>query len=275
MSKEQPPGMLRQRPALSVVVPAWNEAVRIGACLDQLEACLSHRGLEIIVVDDGSTDGTAEAAQAWADAHPGRRTEVLHQPHGGKGRAVYAGVARSRGADVAYIDADLDIPAGEVDRLLAWRDASGAAVVVGSKRRLAWRRLPRPLPRRVLSVTFSWVVALLFHLPVRDTQTGVKLFPGPWLRAATRQAAISGFLFDVELLALAARDGLSMAELPVTVVRRREANRIGLGTVWCCLLELGAVVRAVRRNGAPCPRATPRRRAARHAAPAGHWASGG
>lgn len=236
------------RPGLSVVVPAWNEAERIEACLQELHGSLAHLRPEVVVVDDGSSDGTADLASAWIARHPECDAHVLSIPHGGKGRAVHAGVRRTRGDDVAYIDADLDIPATEIERLLHFRDAVGADVVVGSKRSLTWHELPRPLFRRVISVSFSWLVARLFHLPVRDTQTGVKLFSGRWLRAAVPHAQVSGYLFDVELLASAAADGLNVAEVPVAVTMRRRASRIGLGDCLCCLVELGAVVRSVGRG---------------------------
>lgn len=232
-------------PWLSVVVPAWNEAARIQDCLSELQRCLDHLGPEIIVVDDGSTDGTAAAAQRWLEGHAACAGRLVRVPHGGKGRAVYAGVRQSRGAAVAYIDADLDIPAAEIERLLGVRALAGSDVVVGSKRLLTWRQLPRPALRRAASVAFSGLVGLLFHLPVRDTQTGVKVFPGAWLRAVAAHARVPGFLFDVELLAVAAAEGLRITEVPVAVGMRRPASRIGLGHGWRCLAELGQVLLSV------------------------------
>ncbi len=266
---------------LSVIVPAWNEAGRIQECLAQLEGCLAHLHPEIIVVDDGSTDGTPREAAAWMARHPGCDAQVVSIPHRGKGRAVYAGVHRSHGDHVAYIDADLDIPAQEIDRLLRWHEAARADVVVGSKRLLTWRELPRPLLRRAASISFSWLVGWLFHLPVRDTQTGVKLFPGPWLRRVAGHARVPGFLFDVELLAAAADDGLRIAELPVSVAMRRPASRIGIPDGLRCLLELAQVaasVRHIRRALHTLPSMPPPDRRIRwpgRRAVAGHGAPGG
>ncbi len=225
-------------PQLTVIVPAWNEANRIADCLEQLEESLGHLHPEIIVVDDGSRDATAEVAQHWIDTHLACDAHVLVRPHRGKGQAVYAGVRRSSGVDVAFIDADLDIPAEEILHLLRERTAAQAPVVVGSKRQLSWRELPGPPLRRTMSITFSAVVTHLFDLPVRDTQTGIKLFPGPWLRAMADQARVPGFLFDLELLIAAAAQGMRIIEVPVRVTMRRDANRIGVRHVALCALEL-------------------------------------
>jgi glycosyltransferase involved in cell wall biosynthesis len=249
-------------PALSVVVPAWNEAERIGECLDRLWACLRSLSAEVVVVDDGSSDGTAEACAAWMRRHPGAPVLLLRRPHRGKGAAVYAGARATRGDAIAYLDADLDVPAEEVARLFALRRSEGLDVLVGSKRRLTWRESGRPPLRTALSIAFSWLARSLFRLPIRDTQTGIKLWPGPWLRATAREARVRGFLFDLELLGAAAADGLRLAEVGVEVRMRRPASRLGLADVGRCLLELpsvGASLRARRRRGAP-PALRPRRR---------------
>lgn len=245
-------------PGLSVIVPAWNEAERIGACLQELYGQLLPLHPELIVVDDGSSDGTHEAALQWIARHPDANARVLRIPHRGKGAAVWAGVRRSCGRDVVYIDADMEIPAAEIGRLLACRARIGADVVVGSKRALRWRQLPGPLPRRLVSITFSWLVSRLFALPVRDTQTGIKLFPGSWLRAAVTGARVPGWLFDVELLALAVRAGLRVREEPIHIERRRPASRIGPRELWRCLGELVLLIRlleaAPRRPAQDAPR---------------------
>ena len=236
-----------QTPLLSVVVPAWNEAERIAQCLEQLSLRLEHLEPEIIVVDDGSTDGTAGLCARWLAQRPALDALLVSIPHRGKGAAVHAGARASHGRVVAYIDADMDIGAEEIDHLLAERRRLDLDVVVGSKRRLAWRHIGRPLGRRVLSVLFSRVVRLLFRLPVQDTQTGVKLFGGAWLRAIVRQTRVSGFLFDLELLAAANAAGLRIGEVPVAVGMSRPASRIGPAAVARCALELAGVIASVAR----------------------------
>jgi len=250
---QHPRGGLRQRrvrrpaPGLSVVVPAWNEAERICDCVEQLRTRLRRLRPEIVVVDDGSTDGTAAVCGAWIAAHRGSRVRLLRGPHRGKGAAVYAGAQATRGAVVAYLDADLDVPVEEVARLYRLRAAASWDVAVGSKRRLAWRHSARPPLRTALSILFGFAVRQLFGLPLRDTQTGVKMFNGRWLRAVAPHARVRGFLFDVELLAVAAAEGLRLVEVPVTVGMRRPLNRLGVGDVVRCLAELPTVAPSVRR----------------------------
>lgn len=250
-------------PTLTVVIPAWNEAERIEECVEQVLARLSDQDAEIVVVDDGSSDGTAARCAAWVRAHPAARVRLVRAPHRGKGAALRAGVAVSRGEVVAFIDADLDVPPEEIARLLRERATGRLDVVVGSKRVLAWRQVPRPFGRKVMSLAFSGLVAVLFRLPVRDTQTGVKLFSGPWLRRAVTYTRIDGFLFDVEILALAAAQGLRMGEAQVRVVMRRPASRIGMRDVVHCLGELAMVPAALHRarRALPVAGASPRRSA--------------
>lgn len=242
---------------LSVVVPAWNEADRIRHCLEQVRKRLGHLGAEIIVVDDGSSDGTAEVCAAWMRQHPGAPVVLLSLPHRGKGSALRAGALASRGTVVAFIDADLDIPAEEVARLVRLRADRGLDIVVGSKLTHGGRRPARPLGRRVLSVLFRCAVRLLFRLPVGDTQTGVKVFDGRWLRVAAQHARVSGFLFDLELLTAAAADGLRMAEVPVDVTMRRPASRLRPRDILRSCRELWQVrgsagrVRRTLRAGTP------------------------
>lgn len=250
-----------RRPGLSVVVPAWNEAERIAECLDRLSAALRALPAEVVVVDDGSTDGTAAVCRGWITRHPRAAVRLLRQPHAGKGAAVYRGARATRGDAVAYLDADLDVPAEEVARLFALRRREGVDVLVGSKRLLTWRGSGRPVLRTALSITFSWVARTLFHLPIRDTQTGIKMWPGPWLRTVARRTSVRGFLFDLELLGAASDDGLRLAEVGVEVRMRRRASRLGLADVGRCLLELPAVGRSLRSlrgrcaaPGGPAPR---------------------
>jgi len=200
---------------VSLVVPAFNEERRLPGTLSRIGDYLrdaGESGWEIVVVDDGSSDRTAEAARESAPA-AGVPVEVIVLPRNrGKGAAIRAGVARTRGERVLVSDADLSTPIEEWHRL---RDA-GAPVAIGSRaldermvrRRQAWYR-------RTLGKLFNRIVRVLSVPGIRDTQCGFKLFDGDAARALFAEARIDRFAWDVEILALARARGLTIAEIPV------------------------------------------------------------
>lgn len=206
------PGELR----LSVVVPAFGEAGRVGNTVRRLDEALEkvrdHGGLEIIVVDDGSADGTArEAEQAGADR------VVRHRLNRGKGAAVRTGVLAARGRTIAFTDADL---AYAPDQLLGLLDEieSGWDVVVGSRRHLETTTLVRAgrlreIGGRIINVVTRAV--LLGHY--RDTQCGLKAFRSDVARLIFSHCRVDGFGFDVEVFHLIERYHLSLAEVPVRI----------------------------------------------------------
>ncbi len=194
---------------LSVVIPAYNEAARIGGTLEGL---LSRLGpdCEVIVVADG-TDGTAAIVERHGDA----RLRLLRFPERlGKGGAVRAGLEAARGDAVGFLDADGSVDAEQFGKLVRELDRCHAAV---ASRRLAESQVlgREPWPRRVSSRVFSWVVNALFGLGVRDTQCGAKVFRREPLRAVLPSLTCSGYEFDVELLWRIKAAGYSIREVPV------------------------------------------------------------
>jgi dolichyl-phosphate beta-glucosyltransferase len=197
------------RPRLSVVVPAYGEGRRIAATVAVLRQALGE-GLELVVVDDGSADDTAaQAAEAGAD-------EVIRLPaNRGKGAAVRAGMLAATGATVVFTDADLSYPPAQIVRI---RDEveRGWDVVVGSRRHIDTRTLVRAgRLREVSGRVFNLFSRLVLARPVRDTQCGLKGFHADAARRVFGVARIDGFAFDVEVLAIAERLGLAVAEVPV------------------------------------------------------------
>lgn len=213
-------------PYLSVVIPAYNEERRIGATLRAALAYLGGRpeATELIVVDDGSSDGTAALAQSIVDEPrdtPRLSARVIsYRPNGGKGRAVRTGVLATRGRRVAFADADLSTPLEELDRALPFLDpAEGPAydVVVGS-RAVAGARIARyqPIYRQLSARFFNLVRDGLVPVGgVTDSQCGFKLFDGALARAIFARQRVDGFMFDVETLYIANRLGLRVYELGV------------------------------------------------------------
>jgi dolichyl-phosphate beta-glucosyltransferase len=214
------PGEVR----LSVVVPAYGEAGRIGDVVGRLRTALGLGGdVEVVVVDDGSGDGTGEAARrAGAD-------QVVELPaNRGKGAAVRAGALVARGRTIAFTDADLAYPPEQLLELLGQVEA-GWDVVVGSRRHVETATLVRA--RRLREMTgrlFNLLTAVVLLGQYRDTQCGIKAFRSDVARLLFGHATIDRFAFDVELFHLAERYRLTLTEVPVTLVNSSASTvRVG------------------------------------------------
>ncbi len=198
---------------LSVILPAFNEARIIAASIAETARALAGLDYEIIVVDDGSADDTRARAQNAADANP--RVRVLaYQPNRGKGYALKQGFANSTGARIVFLDADADLPPRQILELACALDATRADVVVGSKLHPD-SKLAYPPMRRVVSWGYYRLAHFLFGLPVRDTQTGIKLFRRAVLEESLPRVQTDGFAFDLELLVAANLFGYKIVEAPV------------------------------------------------------------
>lgn len=205
------------QPFLSVVIPAYNEAGRIGPSLEAIRRYASSADftVEIIVVDDGSRDGTpallSQLLQTWPEL------SVLRNPSNcGKGSSVRRGALAARGSFILITDADLSTPITEADHLIRIIDTSGADVVAGSRaldRSLTTIR--QPLYREYAGRCFNLFVRLATGLPVHDTQCGFKLLRNATTRRAFELQRVAGFGFDPELLFLIRRMGGKIVEVPV------------------------------------------------------------
>jgi dolichyl-phosphate beta-glucosyltransferase len=198
---------------LSVVIPAYNEEARLPDTLDRVLAYLRSRGqpFEVLVVDDGSTDGTAAAVERRGDPEVKLIRLGVNQ---GKGAAVRRGMLESRGERVLLTDADLSAPLDELPRLEARLD--DYPIVCGS-RGLADSRIVvrQPFFRHQMGKTFNRILRLLGLTAFRDTQCGFKLFRGDVAREVCARCRVNGFAYDVELLYLAERLGHRALELPI------------------------------------------------------------
>ena len=223
---------------LTLVVPAYNEAKRIRPTLEAMTSCLAARGLayEIIVAADGN-DGTREIVAGLAKGDP--RIHVLGgEDRRGKGYGIRLGVARSRGRVVGFVDGDEKTPIEELDKLLPWLDRFD--LVIGS-RGLADSRIevPQPLHRRVGSRAFGLVLhAMLGLRHVRDTQCGFKVFRGDVARDLFGRQKIDGYMFDVEILHLAARSGYRVKEVGVRWRDDRDSRLDLVAGNWRNMVDL-------------------------------------
>jgi dolichyl-phosphate beta-glucosyltransferase len=211
-------------PFLSVVIPAFNEAVRLPRTLDRVGEFLraAGHGHEILVVDDGSRDGTADKARAAG------ATVLRNDRNRGKGHAVRRGMLEARGQRRLMTDADLSTPIEELPRLLE-KLAEGYDVAIGS-RAVAGARIEihQPWFRENMGRLYNLFVRALALPGLRDTQCGFKLWTAEATRAAFADARLDGFSFDVEALYLARKRGYRIAEVPVTW-RNDAATRVSLG----------------------------------------------
>ncbi len=199
---------------LSVILPAYNEGQQIATTIRETARALVGCDHEIIVVDDGSTDDTLTQARAMANDPC---VKIMHyEPNRGKGYALKHGFAEATGVLVAFLDADNDLPAGQLLKLLDIMERDEADVVIGSKLHPDSKLVYPPL-RRVVSWAYFSLVHFLFGLPVHDTQTGIKLFRREVLERVFPHLQIEGFAFDLELLVAAHLYGYSIAEAPIVL----------------------------------------------------------
>lgn len=198
---------------ISVVIPAYNEAERLGATLRRAVEYLARRGdsYEILVVDDGSRDRTVEVAEAFSG--DGVRV-IRHERNRGKGGAIKTGIIASRGVEVLLSDADSSTPIEELEKLE--RRLDEAPVVLGSRAVAgADIRQHQPIYREIMGKTFNLIIRMAGVRGVNDTQCGFKLLRGDVARAIGSRLTIDGFAYDVELVWLARRHGHRVVEVGV------------------------------------------------------------
>jgi glycosyltransferase involved in cell wall biosynthesis len=222
------------RPSVTIVLPAFNEAGRIGPALDELFGWLRRGGLaraggrssdelgawDVLIVDDGSTDGTAalvasrpEARAVDGEVEP--RLRVLRRPHGGKGAAVAAGVLDARGDLIVFADADMATPPDQIPLLTAALEDHDLALGSRVQPDGSDRRASQPWHRRLMGRVFHLAARALVTGDVPDTQCGFKGFRRDVGRDLFARQRLTSIVFDAETIYLAGRRGYSLAVVPV------------------------------------------------------------
>ena len=204
-------------PHYSIVIPAYNEAGRIPATLRSVVDCVRQQGwsAEVIVVDDGSTDATAQVVRAFAAAAP--EVRLLQNPgNHGKGYSVRSGMTQALGEVVMFTDADLSAPIEEAERLFA-AIATGADIAIGSRWLESGRQTHRqPFYRQFFGRCFNAVTLLVMGLEFADTQCGFKAFTREAAQTVFQLQTIERWGFDPEILFIALKRGYRIVEVPVS-----------------------------------------------------------
>ncbi|HEY2475440.1 MAG TPA: glycosyltransferase [Candidatus Cybelea sp.] len=232
---------------LSIVMPAYNEAHSIADNVCETVETMRGLGLdfEIVVVDDGSMDGTHTAAIDALRVWPDIVRVVRCRRNQGKGNALICGTSYSKGDYVAFLDADMDLHPEQLEHFFTIMNARDADAVIGSKFHPE-SRVDYPRLRRVYSFFYFMLVRSLFGLPVRDTQTGIKLFKRGMLEHVLPRVLVKRFAFDLELLANAHHFGYRVVEAPVEVNFKRVCSRLRLPAVWNVFLDTLAIFYRMR-----------------------------
>jgi len=227
--------------SLTIVLPAYNEAERIGPALDELFAYLRNRlpkgrdgapgaaalpaEVEVLVVDDGSTDGTADLVRARAEMTPdpasGTSLRVLSVPHAGKGAAVRAGMLDARADVILFADADMATPPDQIPLLVTALEANDVALGSRIQADGSDMRASQPWYRRALGKLFHLLASVWVVGPVKDTQCGFKGFTRAAAHDVFERQQITSIVFDVEVIFLARKRGYSMAVIPIRWADKR------------------------------------------------------
>lgn len=203
-------------PELSVIIPAYNEQRRLPGTLESVHKYLTERGIsfEILIVDDGSHDATAEIVETFAKDHGGVRLLSYH-PNQGKGHAIRTGILSAKGDLMLIDDADGSSPIQEVERLEAGI-ASGADIAIGSRAKPDESRKVQALAhRKFIGNTFNLIVQKLLLPGIYDTQCGFKLFKAAVAHDVFSVSRINGYGFDVEVLHIAKLRGYKTTEIAI------------------------------------------------------------
>lgn len=239
------------QPFLSIVIPAYNEQARLGPSLSAVLAWAkkSSRQVELIVVDDGSSDDTAGVARNRTDGSGVDATVLVNERNRGKGFSLRRGVLSARGDLVLLTDADLSTPIEEADRLIEHMTGMGRGIVIGSRAlRTSKVEVHQNPMRELMGRIFNRLVRLLTGLPFRDTQCGFKLMTRRDVAPIFQKARIDGFSYDVEILYVAVRRGVPVKEVAVSW-RNAPGSKVGILTDPLKMLADVARVRRWYRQG--------------------------
>lgn len=211
----------------SIVMPAFNEADKIASSLTQVLGFMRtfSESFEVLVVDDGSRDATADIVDEYRKAHP--EISLVRNPHKGKGPAVWTGMMEAKGRYIYLCDTDLAAPISEIKKLAVWLVDHDFDIVIASREGIGAQRIKEPLYRHLMGRVFNFVVQILALPGIKDSQCGFKLFRAEVAKDIFNRLKLYGAeakeiekaytgAFDVEVLYLARKLLYKVKAVPVT-----------------------------------------------------------
>jgi len=250
-------------PEISIVIPAYNEALRLPATLDRVQHHLSTAGFsaEVIVVDDGSHDDTAEIVRQHGKRWPQLKL-VAAERNAGKGAAVRLGMAAARGRYRVFSDADLSVPIDDIEKLLRPLHAGAGVAIASRGLRDSQVELHQPWYRESMGKIFNRLVRIFVLGGVHDTQCGFKAFTAEVADRVFPVLQTRGFGFDVEVLYRAQRAGYKIVEVPTRWINSPQSRVHPIRHSAAMFLEMLAIPDRVRKHPTLAAGANERRESA-------------
>jgi len=229
---------------VSIVIPAYNEEKTIYRNLESFIQAFEEMGInfEIILVDDGSSDNTY--GEASRINHHSLQC-FRYDENRGKGYALTHGVSKTEGDYVTFMDADADLPPQQLEVFIECLAKNGASGVVGSKRHPD-SRVNYPIKRKILSYGYHLFTRAFFDLPLKDTQTGLKLFKRDVLREVLPRIVVKKYAFDLEVLVVAHHLGFKIVETPIVIDYQFNGSQVGWHQICQIFIDTLAIFYRMR-----------------------------
>jgi len=226
---------------ISIIMPSYNEGHHIYVNIKETQRTFDELGIkhEIIVVDDGSKDNTLNEARKAAKGNS-RLIVVKNTKNHGKGYSLKNGFKHVSGDMVLFLDADLELHPGQIQTLYDIMELREVDVVIGSKRHPD-SRIEYPWHRRLVSSVYFFLVRLLFGLPLRDTQTGIKLFKTEVLKKVFPKMLVRRYAYDLELLVIAHHYGFKIGEAPVVLHLKEKIGSVNISSIYWTWFDTMAI----------------------------------
>lgn len=236
---------------LAIIMPAYNEGEHIKDNLLKASEIISGfiKNYKIIAVNDGSTDNTKDEIIKASQADS-RISYISYAPNQGKGNAIATGVKYADSEYIAFLDSDLELDPKMLRYFLKALIATDADIAIGSKLHKK-SKLDYPLSRRILSMGYFVMLKFLFHLNLKDTQTGIKLFKSSVIKPICEEMTTTGFAFDIEILATANKRGYKIIEMPIELKysrNRYEKSRISPKLIFRMFKDTMKIKKALKRK---------------------------